>query len=185
MLMHALCRNNSIRVAIILGGFAFLAFVGTTGAQDASGRTAPACGPANAHFKIKLSKDHPAVAQPEPGKAMVYFIQVGGPPGFHQHYTIGIGMDGAWVGAYEHDSFFAVPVAPGKHHVCAEVHAFVWKGSNLALVHFTAEAGKAYFFRTQFLARPTSDLLDLERVDSDLSGYLIPSLPMSLLQPNK
>jgi hypothetical protein len=54
-----------------------------------------------------------ALAEPEPGKALVHFIQDDGPEGNHQHATLRIGLDGAWVGAYKHNSYFS-PWSPAN-----------------------------------------------------------------------
>jgi len=61
--------------------------------------------------------------------------------------TIRFGMDGAWVGANNGNSYFALTVDPGVHHLCAS-----WQSSlgtfkkNIDLTSFTAEAGQVYYF---------------------------------------
>ena len=95
-----------------------------------------ACGPENVSFNVKLDESQHALAQPEPGKALVYFIQEKGADAFG--VTTKIGLDGTWVGASKNSSYFAVSVEPGEHHVCANVQSF--RGHPVGLVHFTAEA---------------------------------------------
>lgn len=146
--------------------------------QDRSGVVAAACGPMN--VSVKPGNSQQTLAQPAPGKATVYFIQDDGPGGNHQHYTLRIGLDGAWVGAYKHNSYFTVSVRPGEHHVCANVQSNSSAGQNLAFAHFTAEPGKVYYFRTQFLAGlttlyPVYPYLVLDQPDSDQAKYLIAS----------
>ncbi len=157
-------------------------------AQNPSANLAPSCGPRNVTFSVNVDAAKQTPAQSEHGKALVYFFQHDGPGGDHQHYTIKIGMDGAWVGAYKHNSYFAVSVGPGEHHVCANVQSKSAAGHNVALAHFTAEPGKVYYFRTQFLAGlttqyPVHPYLSLDRPDSDQAKYMIVCYPQSVWQP--
>ncbi len=92
--------------------------------------TPAACGDLQVSLAVKLDKAHPPQAQPEPGKALVYFIQDMG-AAFTLGYsttTVGypttkIGIDGEWVGANKQNSWFSVDVAPGEHHLCAAVQS--------------------------------------------------------------
>jgi len=174
-----------MKIALVALFFAVSAF-----AQGPPVGVAAACGRKNVSFAVKLGDPQQTSAQPEPGKAMVYFIQDDGPGGDHQHYTLRIGLDGTWVGAYKHNSYFTVSVEPGEHHVCANVQSNSSAGLNLALAHFTAEPGKVYYFRTQFLAGlttqyPVYPYLVLDQPDSDQAKYLIASYPLSVSQPDK
>lgn len=170
--------------------FVFLFLVVAAFAQGSHDAAPSACGPKNVNFEVTLEDSTRTLAEPEPGKATVYFIQDDGPDGNHQHATVRIGLDGAWVGAYKHNSYFAVSVSPGDHHICANVQSELSKWGNLALAHFTAETGKVYYFRTQFLAGlttmyPIHPYLELEQPDSDQAVYLIASFPVSTAQPKK
>jgi hypothetical protein len=140
-----------------------------------------ACGPANVTFEALEWSGHPAPPPPDAGKAQVFFIQDDGPGGDDQHYTIKLGLDGAWAGAYKTNSYFALSVEPGEHHVCANVQSNFEAGQIVALAHFTAEAGKVYYFRTRLVFSPrASDFyLDLNQPDSDEAKYLISNYPMS------
>jgi hypothetical protein len=152
---------------------------------------APACGPKSVIFDVSKNLDdtHHTLAQPEPGTARIYFIEDDGPLGNHQHYTIKIGLDGAWVGAYKQNSYFYVSVEPGEHHVCANVQSSGQAGANVALAHFTAEPGKVYYFRTQFIPDESASViyayLELDQPDSDQAKYLIASYPLSVSNPRK
>jgi hypothetical protein len=53
----------------------------------------------------------------------------------------------------------------------------------IALAHFTAEAGKVYYFRTRAFGDKDQWLLDLDPVDSDQANYLIASYPLSVSHP--
>jgi len=163
---------------------AFVMFLAVSAwGQTTAYQAAAACGSRDTTFDVtEVAQSAPA--QPDPSKALVYFIQDDGPGGGHQHYTVRIGVDGAWVGAYKHNSYFTVSVEPGEHHVCANVQSKSSAGLNLALAHFTAEPGKVYYFRTQFLAGlntqyPIYPYLALDRPDSDQALYMIATYPVS------
>jgi hypothetical protein len=169
-----------------------LLFATSAVAQNPPAALPPACGPEDVGFKVKLDNAQHTLAQPEAGKALVYFIQDDGPYGNHQHYTMRIGLDGAWAGAYKQNSYFAVSLGPGEHHICANVQSDRYpdrlQWGLLSLVHFSAEPGKVYFFHTQFLAGlpgPADPYLVLDPVDSDEAAYLIAISPMSVSYPYK
>jgi hypothetical protein len=171
-----------MRSALIVMLLAVSAF-----AQRESGPLAAACGPKGTSFNVKPDESPHPPAQPEPGKALVYFIQdIGEVNCFGGCMTTKIGLDGAWVGAHQHNSYFSVSVEPGEHHVCANPQSHVgWISRKVALAHFTAEAGKVYYFRTRgFMSGSGGQLLfDLDPVDSDQAKYLIASYPLSVSQP--
>src|SRR5580658_11237622 len=97
---------KSALIALLLAASAF--------GQTQSGSATSACGPKDASFDVKLDKTQHTLAQPGPGKALVYFIQEKGSDAL-------IGLDGTWVGQTKKSSYFAVSVDPGEHHVCADV----------------------------------------------------------------
>ena len=140
-----------------------------------------ACGSEKVSFNVKLDESQHAMAQPEPGKALVYFIQEKG--GDALGVTTNIGLDGAWVGANKNSSYFAASVVPGEHHVCANVQSH--RGHPVGLVHFTAEAGKVYYFDGRVVYGGGADLyFFLGAADSDQGKYLIDSLPLSVSKPS-
>ncbi|MGO8758911.1 MAG: hypothetical protein ACLQG3_12380 [Terracidiphilus sp.] len=149
--------------------------------RSPQGRLASACGPAKASFKVDLDSAEHGPMPPEAGKAMVYFIHdtgIGYGGSTIGYPTTKYGVDGSWVGAGHGDSWFAVAVAPGEHHVCTTLQSsFV--DQRVELAHFTAEAGKTYFFRTRLVMSRSVELLELERIDSDQGGYLISSFPLA------
>jgi Protein of unknown function (DUF2846) len=141
-----------------------------------------ACGPENVSFNVKLDESQHALAQPEPGKALVYFIQEKGADAFG--VTTKIGLDGTWVGASKNSSYFAVSVEPGEHHVCANVQSF--RGHPVGLVHFTAEAGMVYYFNARIVYGEEAAVnLFFGAVDSDQAKYLIASFPLSVSNTKK
>ncbi len=155
--------------------------------QPGQNRLASACGPAHINYKVDLDRSQHGPVPPEAGKALVYFIHEAGIP--FEKLTIGYpttkyAVDGSWVGADHGDSWFAVAVAPGEHHVCTVLQSsFV--DQRVELAHFTAEAGKAYFFRTRLVMSGSVELLELERIDSDQAVYLISSYPLATAHAKK
>jgi hypothetical protein len=141
-----------------------------------------ACGAAGTNFEAATSDAKSPAAKPEAGKALVYFILDDGPEGKYQHYTIRAGMDGAWVAAFKHNAYSALQVAPGEHHVCVNVQSNFAVGGQVALAHFTAEAGKTYTFRARYMAGlntqyPVYPNLELDRPDADEAQYLVGLYP--------
>lgn len=142
------------------------------------------CGPEKTTFTAHESALVIDETTPAVGKALVYFIQDRGEAAESQHFTVKVGMDGAWVGAYKNNSVVAVSVDPGEHHVCANVQSKFAPGLNIALAHFTAAAGQIYYFRTRFLGE-LPGRLDLDQPDSDQGKFLIATYPASLYKPKK
>jgi hypothetical protein len=66
---------------------------------------APGCGDANAKFAVKSEKE-PHQFQPEPGKALVVFLQDDSEFNSRPRPTTRMGIDGAWVGATQSNSYF-------------------------------------------------------------------------------
>jgi len=158
-----------------------LLFAASAFAQGPSAVATSACGPKDASFDVRLDKTQHPLAQPDPGKALVYFIQEKGSDALA--VTTKIGIDGAWVGANKNSSYFAVSVEPGVHHVCANVQSF--RGHPVGLVHFTAEAGNVYYFDARVVYGEASDLyFFLGAVDSDQARYLVDSLALSVSTPS-
>ena len=148
-----------------------------------------ACGPGKAKFEVKLDESQHMLAEPEAGKALVYFVQDVGPENcLGACFTTRISLDGTWVGAVQHNSYFSVSVEPGEHHVCASPQSRLapgWSGKYasvlLAFAHFTAEAGKVYYLRSRIFGNQAH--FDLEAIDADQAKYLIGSYPLSVSHP--
>jgi hypothetical protein len=159
-----------------------LLFAASAFAQEPSDGVASACGPKDASFDVKLDKSQHTLAQPEPGKARVYFIQEKGADVLNLETKIG--LDGAWVGVNKNSSYFAVSVEPGEHHVCANVETY--RGHPVGFVHFTAEAGGIYYFSARVVyGEEAKANLFFGALDSDQAKYLIASSPLSVSAPKK
>ena len=165
---------------VILVGILFSV---TTLAQNLPSRIAPACGPGDLSFKVKLDKSQHTVVQPPSGDAQVYFIQDKGsaPLGIGAAVLSRNGIDGQWVGMNKNNSYFSVSVKPGEHHVCA----FVGVDGPVELSEFKAEAGHVYYFRERLVPTGYGWFWFLNPVNSDEANHLIESFPLSVSHPRK
>jgi hypothetical protein len=160
-------------------------------AQQESGPVAAACGSKDIKYDAKLDDSQHTLAQPEAGKALVYFIQdIGVVNCLGACMTTRIGVDGAWVGANQHNSYFSVSVEPGEHHVCASPQSRLlpkasakYASALLALRHFKAEVGNIYYFRMRSFGAPSQEIFDLDPVDADQAKYLMAYYPLSVSHP--
>ena len=168
-----------IRLLFALIGVATALF-----AHDSSPVTA--CGPKDVSFDVQVDASHSAVMPPEAGKALVYVIQEDG-----VWKCIGWGctttkvaLDGVWIGANRHNSYFSFTVSPGERHVCVALQSAVVPRL-VGLVHFTAEEGKVYYFRTRTFGGENRTFLDFEPIDSDQGKFLTAAYPASIAHARK
>ena len=146
-----------------------------------------ACGPKGVNFDVKDDNSQHSIARPEDGKALVYVIQeIGSVNCIGGCLTSKIALDGAWIGANHHNSYSVFAVAPGERHLCVNWQSHFARMSQVfGLAHFTAEAGKVYFFRTRTIGYGGPTFFDVEPIDSDLAKLLIASTPLSISHPKK
>jgi hypothetical protein len=147
-------------------------------AQSADAIYKRACGPKDASFEVEQIKGQPPAA-PEPGKALVYFIQKESGP----YFTTRVGLDGSWVGVIQHNSYIFVSVAPGEHHVCAATQDHKHPGPEL--IHFTAKAGDVYYYLVRGIAENTGFSMVFSGADHDEAQFLIASDTMSISKPKQ
>ncbi len=141
-----------------------------------------ACGQPPEGVAVNLDHSQHSMMLPEPGKALIYFIEDVGPAMKPMFSTIDIGIDGRWVGADENNSYFAVEVDPGWHDLCAEVQSPLITG-NWESVHLVAEPGKVYYFRTRiFFTESAADFSILVPIDGVEAARLIASYPQATAQ---
>ncbi|HEX3894117.1 MAG TPA: hypothetical protein VHW46_16200 [Terracidiphilus sp.] len=139
----------------------------------AQGGVPPTCGSSGTTFKVALDSNDHTLAQPEPGKALVYFVHDAGMTGGTLGYpTVRVAIDGAWASANHGNSWFSIPVQPGDHHVCVNLQSSLFDG-RMELMHFTAEPNKVYFFRTRLVMSRAVELLELQPIDGDEGEYLV------------
>src|SRR2546430_1529256 len=139
------CRNMKTLSVLLLFAFTTSSF-----AQNAptGAAAAPGCGSDNTKFDVKTDRSLHPLVKPEPGKALVYFLQDDSYFQSRPRPTTRFGLDGNWVGATQANAYFYVSVDPGEHHLCADWQSFVSfnVAKKSAAAHFTAEAGGVYFF---------------------------------------
>jgi hypothetical protein len=149
------------------------------------------CGANEVHFDVKTDKKQHPMAQPEAGKALVYVIgdtsydhaasPIGAP-------TLRFGVDGTWVGANGHRSYFYFSIEPGEHRLCTNVQSAFESTvkRTTAAATFNVEAGKVYYFRTRTPERPeTNDEVRLVPVDPAEAQVLIARAAFSTFHVKK
>jgi hypothetical protein len=148
------------------------------------------CGPKTIKFDVKNGAADPA-PQIQRGKALVYVIEdIGGCPGCSQTFTDNaltrIGMDGAWIGANQGNSYFFLAVDPGEHHLCVNWQSRIEVRSRaFAMANFTAQAGAVYYFLERIFPGNADFYFDLDSVNSDEGKYLVASYSFSVSHPKK
>ncbi len=97
------------------------------------------------------------------------------------HATVRFGIDGAWAGANNGNSYFALTVDPGVHHLCAS-----WQSTletlkkNVDLTSFTAEPGKVYYFAAQVTVNSRNSVtFGLSQLNEDEGRYRVANLKLS------
>jgi len=140
------------------------------------------CGADNVKFDVKTEKSKAALAGPADGRAQIVFIenenQVIGP---FMHATVRFGMDGAWVGANSGNSYFALTVDPGVHHLCASWQSALGNTKkDVDVTSFTAEPGHVYYFAAQVTVNSeTSITFGLSQLNEDEGKYLLKTWKLS------
>jgi hypothetical protein len=133
-----------------LSAFVFCLLLGSAG--HALAATLPdSCGDDKITYQVKTEKGKTVPPVPAEGKAEIIFIERENQMVTPFHYaTVRLGMDGAWVGANYDNSYFAVSVAPGTHHLCANWQSTLQKVKNTTdVTSFTAQPGKVYYLAAQ------------------------------------
>jgi len=178
-----------------LSALLLFAFAAPSVTQNAHAETAaaPGCGAENAKFDVKTDRSKHPFVKPEPGKALVYFLQDDSYFLSAPRPTTRFALDGNWVGATQANAYFYASVDPGEHHLCAGWQSFV--GFNVAqkssAAHFTAEAaGGVYFFvvndhadRGSENQRPAG--MKLSALDSDEAQLLMSKFGFSTSRARK
>jgi hypothetical protein len=157
-----------------------------TGAQNS---LAPGCGPADEKFSVTTDKNYHPEATPDNGKAAVYLIQDDRDFAAVPKPVVRMGMDGKWAGATHGSSYLFAVVEPGEHHLCAirQGEPLLAAKYKTGALHFTAEAGKKYFFvvRDRFHLHEGELPMQFETLDSDQGKLLISQFAHAVSQPKK
>jgi hypothetical protein len=144
-----------------------------------------ACGASDVEFDVKSDYQGKHLPEVAAGKAVVYFVQTQRIAVIN-HITAKIGLDGAWVGANQGDSYFFATVDPGEHHLCASWQSDFAKQREVSLNNLTAESGKTYYFLVRITGDGRAvDSFDLVKLNSDEAQLLIARSPYSVSRAKK
>jgi hypothetical protein len=161
------------------------------------------CGDGKTQFKVKTEKTTSAPALADGSKALVVFTEAidkgGGGFCIGCNFTVRFGIDGAWVGANRGNSFFAVPIEAGEHHLCANWQSVIKSlNSNVAMKQFTAVAGQVYYFEAAIKGVPgvvsgtgqnvitdTSWIFALSELNQDDGKYRVKISSLASFKPSR
>ena len=148
--------------------------------QASAARAAAGCGPNDIQFDVKSDKTQHPQAPPDAARAVIYVFSERA-----EFPNVRIGMDGKWMGANHGESYFFFTAEPGEHRLCWDVQKGQDKLSDQgAAITFTAEAGKAYFFRTTlYWNNGIVTRRKLKRLDGAEGMFLVSSWALSTSRP--
>jgi hypothetical protein len=150
---------------------------------------APGCGDPVAKFDVTTAKSTQPIGSPEAGKALVYFVEDDAEFASRPTPTTRIGLDGQWVGATHGNSHLSFSVDPGEHHLCSSWQSTVIlaQGHKSAAAHFTAAAGKTYFFKVtnKWNRDVGAAITRLDPLDSDEGRLLVNTSALSTSHPKQ
>jgi hypothetical protein len=144
------------------------------------------CGDDKIKFDVKTEGDQPAPAGPAEGKAQIVFIENENSKfSLFSDVTVRFGMDGAWVGANYGNSYFALTVDPGVHHLCASWQSALERlQKNVDLTSLTAEPGQVYYFAAQVtLNSRDNPTFGLSQLNEDEGKYRVKESKLSTSKP--
>jgi Protein of unknown function (DUF2846) len=135
-----------MRSAVFLG-FVLLAFaVPSAHAFDKKDVLPDGCGDNKVEFRVDAVST-PTIPPLADGKARIYFLEKYNKPALSFTILTRFGVDGSWMGATRHNSYFFVDVAPGEHKVCGSVKG---KRDLVGMMTLNAEAGKTYYWEANY-----------------------------------
>jgi hypothetical protein len=146
-----------------------------------------ACGQDTVRFDVTTQITQPAPTAPAAGKALLVLIedQNGKSSMFSSGATVRFGLDGAWVGADKGNSFFALDVAPGLHHLCASLQGAPVESMTFDLAPVNAEAGKVYYFAAQVTEVQPYFNFGLSQLNDDQGQYRLKFWTRSTSKPHR
>jgi len=173
-------------LAIFLLSFPIASYAQTASVEQAA---TPGCGKDDVKFDVKTEKSQHPFAKPEPGKALVYFLQDDTDFLSSPRPTTRFGLDGTWIGATHSSSYFYVSVEPGVHHLCAGWQSFVGltTGQKSAAAQFNADADGIYFFavRNHAMQEKVPAGMKLRTLDPDEAQLLMSQYAFSTSRAKK
>jgi len=172
-----------VRTKLLVLGLA-ISFI--SAAQSWASSPLDSCGAKDVSFQINKQKGDAAKPFSSPDKAKLVFVQ-------RNERCIGcsvtrVGIDGAWIGANKGDSYFAVTIEPGEHHVCANWGAPLARTeAKVELTDLQAEAGKVYYFETEVASygQNRAPQMNLKRLSSDEGAFLVSRSEMAVATPKQ
>jgi hypothetical protein len=144
------------------------------------------CGDDKVRFSVSTEASQYAPAVPDSGKAQIIFVENSDRP-LLGNRTVRVGVDGAWVGANRGNSYFALTVEPGVHHICAS-----WQAAKRAFVRtidavsITTEPGGVYYVAAQFNSSGYKDAnmnLALSQLNEDQGRYRVKAWKLATATP--
>ncbi len=167
--------------------------LGTALGQDAvqSAAYQQACGSVDQKVEAELQPvaAKGAAVTPDAGQALLYLIEDQDEIGaacVHCGVTVRLGADGRWVGVTNGNSYAAVSLAPGVHHLCANWQSHLKKLSHreIYLMPLDVEAGKVYYMRVHVMDAFNSTVmaLSLEALNEDEGKMLLEVDPRSVVK---
>jgi hypothetical protein len=157
--------------------------------QTPAGLQAAGCGPNETTFNVEIDKKVHTTGQPADGKALVYVFA--DEVGDNAKLVVGpaitrIGVDGQWMGAFKLKSYLYFSVDGGDHRLCVSLQSDLKsrREKYAAATTFTAESGKAYYFRTMTPVHPQPDnLVKIVPVDPAQAQLMIARAALSTSKP--
>jgi hypothetical protein len=145
------------------------------------------CGDPKIKFDVKTEKDKHPISASVPGKATIVFLerenQMVVP---FSSATVRFGIDGSWIGADYSNSYFALDVAPGVHHICASWQTALRSAkSSTDLTSLTVEPGKVYYIAATVTVRGEYGGIgfDLTPIDADKAKFWVAQSKRSISKP--
>jgi hypothetical protein len=179
-------------LVLVFAAFALMQNLARAQNRAPSSTPQDSCGAADLKFDVEHDNSQLPPSDPEPGKALVYVIEVfDSTAGEMGTPTVRVGLDGSWIGANRGSSYLFFPVDPGGHHLCTNWQSTLQRPSaQPSRTDFSAEAGKTYFFQAQIRAQTTATggevwSIDLQSVAAEEAKYLIADSPLSISHPKK
>jgi hypothetical protein len=150
-----------------------------------------ACGDDSVKFDVKAEMSKTPPAPPVEGKAQIVFIENENHAiGPFMYATVRFGLDGAWAGANNNNSYFTMTVDPGVHHVCVSWQsALRMLKKSIDVASFTAEPGKIYYFAANVKVIPVGDSnatfdFNLAQLDDDEGKYRVKAWKLAASRPS-
>jgi len=147
-----------------------------------------ACGDDGIKFDVTTQKNEAVPAGPAQGKAQIVFVEdepsrVVNPFGFD---TVRFGLDGAWAGANNGNSYFVLEISPGEHHLCAtpQTKSPELKKS-VEVASFTAEPGKIYYFSAKLSMPDRRPKFEFSKLTEDEGKYRVKAYKVATWKTNK